>query len=397
MNFIFISPQFPYTYWNWCDRLKKNGVNVLGIGDTPYDQISPELKAALTEYYWLPSLEDYEQVFRAVAFFSYKYGKIDWIESNNEYWLEQDAALRTDFHVTTGASYDEMRQLQSKADMKLLYAAAGIPTAQQIKVATQASALAFIKEVGYPVFVKPERGVGAQGTWKIDNDEELKRFFAHKPDVPYVMEEFVTGDIVSYDAIFDAHCEPLFENMEEFPPSMSEVVKNKLDMVYYCRPRVDPKLRKLGRAAGKSFGLKSRFAHMEFFRLDRDHAGLGAKGDYVGLEVNVRPPGGYTPDMMNLAHSVDVYQIWADMVCSDSRLVPKSEEQYYAVYVGLRDIHNYVHSAEEIRTHYGDALRMQGRMPDGLADDLGNSYYIARFKTDRQRRGFVRFVTQQSE
>ena len=37
MNVIFISPQFPDTYWNWCDRLQKNGATVLGIGDTPYD------------------------------------------------------------------------------------------------------------------------------------------------------------------------------------------------------------------------------------------------------------------------------------------------------------------------------------------------------------------------
>ena len=41
-------------------------------------------------------MEDYGQMFRAVAFFSFKYGKIDWLESNNEYWLEQDARLRTD-------------------------------------------------------------------------------------------------------------------------------------------------------------------------------------------------------------------------------------------------------------------------------------------------------------
>ena len=30
MNFIFISPNFPHTYWQFCDRLKRNGVNVLG-------------------------------------------------------------------------------------------------------------------------------------------------------------------------------------------------------------------------------------------------------------------------------------------------------------------------------------------------------------------------------
>ena len=102
MNFIFISPQFPKTYWNFCDRLKRNGVNVLGIADTPYDQLDNKVKNSLTEYYRVYSLENYDEVYRAVAFFAFKYGKIDWLESNNEYWLEQDAKLRTDFNIKTG-------------------------------------------------------------------------------------------------------------------------------------------------------------------------------------------------------------------------------------------------------------------------------------------------------
>ena len=48
MNFIFISPHFPHTYWQFCDRLRRNGVNVLGIGDAPYDGLEGPLKAALT-------------------------------------------------------------------------------------------------------------------------------------------------------------------------------------------------------------------------------------------------------------------------------------------------------------------------------------------------------------
>ena len=77
-----------------------------------------------------------------------------------------------------------------------------------------------------------------------------------------------------------------------------------------------------------AFGIKSRFVHLEFFQLDRDREGLGKKGDYVGLEVNMRPPGGYTPDMMNYAHNTDVYQIWADMVTADKRLLPDSGDRY---------------------------------------------------------------------
>ena len=103
MNFVFVSPQFPKTYWNFCDRLKHNGVNVLGIGDSGYDEIPDELKECLTEYYRVDSMADYDAMVRAMGYFTFKYGKIDWLESNNEFWLEQDASLRTDFNITTGA------------------------------------------------------------------------------------------------------------------------------------------------------------------------------------------------------------------------------------------------------------------------------------------------------
>lgn len=99
MNFIFISPNFPKTYWNFCDRLKKNGVNVLGIGDNKIDILEDEVIDSLTEYFYVPDMEVYEDMKKAVEYYIEKYGKIDWIESNNEYWLELDAGLRTDFNI----------------------------------------------------------------------------------------------------------------------------------------------------------------------------------------------------------------------------------------------------------------------------------------------------------
>ena len=87
MNFIFISPQFPRTYWNFCDRLRRNGVTVLGIGDTPYDELEEPLKRTLTEYYRVDSMEDYGQMFRAVAFFPLNMGKLTgWNPIMNTGW-----------------------------------------------------------------------------------------------------------------------------------------------------------------------------------------------------------------------------------------------------------------------------------------------------------------------
>ena len=113
MNFVYISPQFPKTNWEFCDRLKKNGVNILGIADIEYDQLDQKLKDSLTEYYKVSSLENYDEVLKAVAFFTHKYGKIDWLESNNEYWLVQDSRLRSDFNITTGIKvYESIFDLQ---------------------------------------------------------------------------------------------------------------------------------------------------------------------------------------------------------------------------------------------------------------------------------------------
>ena len=195
MNFIFVSPNFPQTYWNFCDRLHADGVTVLGIGDAPYDSLHAELKRSLSDYYKVDSLSDYDQVFRAVAFFSFKYGKIDWIESNNEAWLENDARIRKDFNITTGVDTDAIAPFKSKAVQKIYYAKGKVPTARQHKVSSIEAAREFISGAGYPVFVKPEVGVGAAASYKISDEEGLARFFDTKPPVPYVMEEFVTGDI----------------------------------------------------------------------------------------------------------------------------------------------------------------------------------------------------------
>ncbi|MCR5371150.1 MAG: ATP-grasp domain-containing protein [Clostridium sp.] len=397
MNFVFISPQFPHTYWNFCDRLKRNGVNVLGIGDTPYDALDWNVKNSLTEYYWVDSLENYDQVFRAVAFFSFKYGKIDWLESNNEYWLEQDAKLRTEFHITSGIGSEDIQKYKSKADMKKYYAAAGVPTARQTVVSTKEAAEEFIKTVDFPVIVKPEIGVGANDTHKLSSQEDLDTFFAALPEVPYVMEEFVDGDLRSYDAIIDSKGEPVFESMTVWPVPVMDTVEEHKDLNYYTAAKLPAGLQKAGRATVKAFGVKSRFVHLEFFRLRKTKAGLGKKGDFAGLEVNMRPAGGYTPDMMNFAHSIDVYQIWADMVTADRRLFPESGDDQFCVYAGRRDIYSYVHTHGEIMEKYGSCMVMQEEMPEMMVPQMGNRMYTVKLKTEEEAEEFIRFVQEKED
>ena len=388
-NVVFISPNFPVNYWQFCHELRCDGVNVLGIGDQPYDELSFELKSSLTEYYKVPSLEDYDEVYRAVAFFAFKYGRIDFLESNNQYWLEQDAHLRTDFNISGGFRVEDVPRIKYKSGMKEYYRRAGIPTARFHMVGDAEGCRAFIEEVGWPVIVKPDNGVGSEATYKLKNEEELSAFLAERDGrFPYIMEEFIDGIVNSYDAIYDSHGEPLFETGNITGMSIMDIVNNNDNSIYHILKDLPEDTRAFGRAAAKSFGVTSRFIHFEFFRLTRDQH-IGKKGDLVALEVNMRPSGGYTPDMINYAHSTNVYKIWADMVAFDRSEMPVGEHRFCAC-VGRRDGKHFRYSHEELAERYSKEMRMMERLSEALAGAMGNQLFLAVFDTQEELDAFYK-------
>ena len=383
-NFIFISPNFPVIYWKFCAELKNNGLRVLGIGDCPFDELKQELRDSLHEYYKVSNLENYDEVFRAVAFFTYKYGQIDWLESNNEYWLERDAKLRTAFHITTGFMEGDIDRIKYKSAMKAYYAKAGIPTARYHVVDDYESTRAFANLVGYPVIVKPDNGVGASSTYRLTSDEELQYFFATKDEHVYIMEEMVKGYVRTYDAIIGPGGEPILESGNVTPNSLMDVVNTADNSIYYIVKELPGHMLDIGRRTVKAFGVENRFVHLEYFVLTEDQAGLGKEGDVIGLEVNMRPAGGYTPDMYNFAYEIDVYKIWADMIAFGKNSVPMDRPRHYCAFVGRRDGKNFIMDHNAVMEKYGFNMKMQGRIPEALSGAMANEMYVANFDTEEQ-------------
>ena len=383
-NFIFISPNLPVIYWKFCAELKNNGLRVLGIGDCPFDELKQELRDSLHEYYKVSNLENYDEVFRAVAFFTYKYGQIDWLESNNEYWLERDAKLRTAFHITTGFMEGDIDRIKYKSAMKAYYAKAGIPTARYHVVDDYESTRAFANLVGYPVIVKPDNGVGASSTYRLTSDEELQYFFATKDEHVYIMEEMVKGYVRTYDAIIGPGGEPILESGNVTPNSLMDVVNTADNSIYYIVKELPAHMLDIGRRTVKAFGVENRFVHLEYFVLTEDQAGLGKEGDVIGLEVNMRPAGGYTPDMYNFAYEIDVYKIWADMIAFGKNSVPMDRPRHYCAFVGRRDGKNFIMDHNAVMEKYGFNMKMQGRIPEALSGAMANEMYVANFDTEEQ-------------
>ncbi|MDO4321947.1 MAG: ATP-grasp domain-containing protein [Lachnospiraceae bacterium] len=379
MNVVFISPHFPLHFYNFCDRLKRLGVQVLGIGDAPYESIGENCQNALTEYYYVGNLENYGEVYRAVAFFIFKYGRIDYIDSQNEYWLELEARLRTDFHVTSGFQTADMEAVKRKSEMKKGYAGEGVKTARFHLVEDREGCLRFIQEVGYPVVVKPDNGVGAANTWKLTSAEEFDRFYEEKPDVLFIMEEFVPGHVETFDGITDSDCNILFCTGQVMERTPMDMLLGSGENVSYTQNVQESGLYEIGKRVVKAFHTRSRFFHFEFFRLDEDKAGLGRKGDILGLEVNMRAPGGYIPDKMNYAYDVDVYQIWAEsLVYNENRSFRDYRFKYYVTHFGRSADVSYLHSPEEIRSAYESQFILEKEPPRSISGGMGSHIFLLR-------------------
>jgi biotin carboxylase len=368
MNIVYLSPHFPPHYHRFCRHLKQAGANVLGIGDLPFDQLAAEVRAALTEYFRIDDMHNYDALLRACGFFTHKYGKIDRFESLNEYWLSTEARIRDDFNIP-GVRCRDIDTIRRKSRMKDKFREAGVPVPRGKVVPTIAEARGLIAQTGYPVVAKPDAGVGALDTFRLDSEEDLVRFFAEKPAVDYIMEEFVSGDIYSFDGLADGNGNLVFYTAHTFSQGIMETVNEARHIYYYSLREIPPALETLGRACIKSFDVRERFFHIEFFETAPD--------TYTGLEVNMRPPGGYTTDMFNYACDIDIYRVWAELLVHGRTELPYARK-YHCCYASRKNGRRYRHTHDDIMNRYGGFMVQVASVPGVFSSALGDIGYIFR-------------------
>ncbi|MFZ7142692.1 ATP-grasp domain-containing protein [Avibacterium avium] len=386
LNFVMISPHFPTNFETFAVRLRENGFNTLGIADTPYEQLSENLRNALTEYYRVDNMEDYDQVYRALGYFAHKYGRIDRIESHNEYWLELDAKLRTDFNVF-GYKNEDMKSIKTKSKMKEIFRQTGLKVAKGRVFESDEDARKLAHELHYPVIIKPNSGVGASDTYKIKNAQELENFFSHKnPNVEYIMEEFIDGDIVTFDGLTDRDGNIVFYSSLEYSEAVLDTVEKDGDMFYYVPREISPKLVELGQKCVKAFNVKERFFHFEFFRVKKTN-------ELLPLEVNCRPPGGLTIDMWNYANDFDVFNEYAHIV-KDNQFHAQISHPWNVVYISRKANQHYAHSIAEVCEKFPHNIISVQQVPGVFAKIMGEEGILARTPSLEQMREIIQFAHQ---
>ncbi|HEY5959088.1 MAG TPA: hypothetical protein VIV60_21170 [Polyangiaceae bacterium] len=364
MNVLYLSPAFPPTARHFCAALRALGVRVLGIGDEPW----PNHVEFVDEYVFEPNMADRAALQRAAQSLRERHGEFARVDSNGEHWLEAEAQLREAFSVP-GMRPSTLAEQRSKLGMAQLFAQAGLAHPAGIKADNPDAVREFALHHGFPLVCKPDVGSGALHTFSIKSPSELEEAL-RSPLTHHVIQPFIEGDIVTYDGLADAEGHIVFATSHRYDDGIMQIRRKRRDGYYFSLRHVPESLEACGTRAVRAFDVRERFFHLEFFEQ--------ANGSYVALEMNLRPPGGFTTDMMNLAFDFDVYSLWARVLTGESFTTSICDSKYHTAHAGRRNDRRYYLSHSELTAELGATLQDCRPVPKAFADTMGDTAYLLR-------------------
>lgn len=370
MDFLYLSPEFPENYANFIIQLEAHGVSVWALGETDFYSMEPRLRQVIryyqqTDFGSLTAVDKaLDELLRAKKAMGSGLG-FDVVESHNEMWLGIEAHLNKRLSIP-GIRPDDLKRLKKKAAMKRLFAKLGLTTARGELLAGTSHAPALGEEIGFPLILKPNEGVGAAFIHKVTDQAQLGKLLPLLSE-EYVLEEFIDAPIVSYDGLVDRDGSILFENSLIYGDGVLEYVHGK-DTFFYTERHPPLALCAIGRRLVDAFAIRRKFFHFEFFVRD---------GDYIPIEINCRPPGGAILDMMNYSIDDDLYAAYARMITSQKKPAIKDYRKYYCAYVGRRD-RDYSYSHSQLIKHLGNDLIEYAENPAVFQEAMSLYRYIIR-------------------
>lgn len=385
MNLIYLSPHYPAHYSQFVESLANYGVRVYGISDLPDEALDPRVRHSLSGHYRVESLENYDQVIHGANFFKSSIGKIDRVESHLEPWLELESLVRESCQAE-GPKPEQLQFIKRKSLMKEVFKKAKVPCARGEVVKSIEQCRKFINGK-FPVFIKPDIGVGAADTYTIKSDDDLQNFFNIKQTYDYFMEDYVEGELVSFDGLTDSKGNIVFHTSHIFSNDIHKVVKNNENVWYYNVKDIPAELEKYGRQIVKAAEVKEKFFHIEFFKIKPN--------EYYALEINMRPPGGLTTHMFNFSSDIDVYDWWASIM-GGQKSERKFERKYHCAFVGKKHDRMYKFSHDQLYAKWGEKIVHSQPMNPIEYTVMGHWGYLARSEDLNELHAMIKDIVWES-
>jgi len=318
---VFVAPRFLENTNRYVRAFAElEGVTLSLVSTDPEEAIPPSIRRRVAGHYRVGDALDGEQLTQAVRAIARSVGLVERLTGVLEQLQLPMAEVRDALGIE-GLTTAIARNFRDKDRMKEVLRARGVPVARSVLARSLADVKAFIDQVGFPVIVKPQAGLGSRATHRIEDEDDLAALLPPLPAQPLQVEEFVrarehTCETVTIRGV------PVWRSGTRYFPSPLEVLETS--WVQYCvllpreaddptwtrfHPINDAALAALfedqaGTAAGTAL------THMEWF--------LREDGTALVNEVGARPPGVHIMPLMGLAHETDLFADWARLVAFDA-------------------------------------------------------------------------------
>ena len=373
------------------------GVRLGLVSQDPLERVPPRLRAKLSAHSRVADGLSPQQVADGVRGLASAMGGVERVLGTLEQLQVPLGEVREALRLP-GMRAGVARNFRDKAHMKDVLRAAGLPVARHALCETEEEALRFAGEMGYPLVAKPPEGAGAKGTFRIDSDAQLSeafKFSSPSPARPLLLEEFVTGDEHSFDAVVIGG-RPVWHSVSHYLPSPLDVLRNP--WIQWCvlrprevsHPRYDD-VRAVAFRALAALGLDTGVAHLEWFRRRDGSLAIG--------EVGARPPGAQFCSLISWQFDLDFYAAWARLAVFDE--FEPVEPRFAAGAAYLRGqgagVVTAIHGLDVAQRELGD-LVVESRLPragQGPAGGYeGEGFVILRHEeTDVVERALRRLVS----
>ncbi len=318
---VFIAPRFLENTNRYVRAFaEQDGITLSLVSMDPEEAIPAPLRPRVAGHYRIGDVLDAEQLTAAVRAIGGAIGRVDRLAGVLEQLQLPMAEVRDSLGIE-GLPRAIARNFRDKDRMKEVLRAHGVPVARSALARSRAEIQAFIDEVGFPVIVKPQAGLGSRATHRVEDARDLAALEPEAAAQPLQVEEFVRAREHTCETV-TVRGAPVWRSGTRYFPSPLEVLETP--WVQYCvllpREDDDPTWTRFhpinGAALAALFGDQAGTAagtaltHMEWF--------LREDGTAMVNEVGARPPGVHIMPLMGLAHETDLFADWARLVAFDA-------------------------------------------------------------------------------
>ncbi|GAB4196096.1 MAG: ATP-grasp domain-containing protein [Sandaracinaceae bacterium] len=307
-----------------------DGVRLSVISEDPEAAIPEKLRPHVAGHYRVGRCLDGAQLTEAARKIDKALGRIDRLTGALEQ-LQMPMAEARDALGIPGMGVETARRFRDKDRMKEVLRAHGVPVARSELVTSPDELTGFVKQVGFPIIVKPQAGLGSRGTYRVTTEKDLAALaevgIVPTPARPLQAEEFVRAREHTCETV-TIQGKPVWRSGTRYFPTPLEVLETS--WMQYCvllpREADDPtwtRFHPVNQAALDALFGDARetagtaLTHMEWFLRD--------DGSMLVSEVGARPPGVQIMPMMGMAHECDMIAAWAELIAFD-RFTPKERK-----------------------------------------------------------------------